>query len=227
MRKIDCFEKNFFMNFSRTVSKNLRPVCCCSTFPTEKSCDKPFFWRKKQIVFGFLWKFFFRFSAGSFCQARRNCILGVERYTFLEKVCLWKKQTVFLSSDLQHFSVTLRFFLDSFTKFAFYVYMGTFWRKNVFLFDNFLFTRSRNLTGQFLNFHTNTFCQFGQNCIRSIQTYELIKIKYFTKQRNIPPICGLEWKVFWPVSEKIQHFCQICARLSQLRFEEIFFLKLE
>ena len=57
-RKISCSEKIFFMKFSRTVSKNLPPGCCCSTFPKEKFCDIPFLWRRKQVAFGFLWKFF-------------------------------------------------------------------------------------------------------------------------------------------------------------------------
>ena len=63
--------------------------------------------------FRILVEVFFRFFAGSFCQVRRNCILGVERYTFLEKVCLGKKQTFFQVRTLNNFLQFWDFFSTS------------------------------------------------------------------------------------------------------------------
>ena len=130
--------KNFFHELFSDCWQKLSTVLLIFYSSKRKILWKTILLKKKTRRFRILVEVFFRFSAGFFYQVRRNCILGVERYTSLEKVCLWKKQT-FFKFGLSTFFCIFEGFFDRFTKIAFVVSMGTFWRGNVFFFGNSFF----------------------------------------------------------------------------------------
>ena len=174
----------------------------------------------------FLTELFLKFQTKTFCQGGQNCILGIKRYMFLEKIRLRKNLIFFKFGHSKFFCYFGGFFSAGFQNLH-STCPPEDSKAKVFLFWQYYFSRSRILTELFLKFQTKTFCHFGQNCIRSIQKNNLLKIQCFEKIRNVPPLSDMQWKVLWLLGEKLRNFRQICLRPSQLHFEEIFFPKLE
>ena len=179
------------MNFSRIVGKSFRRGCCCSTFPKEKFCNKLFFWRKKKSLSDSCGSFFSIFSR-IFLSSSSKLYSRCREVHFSWKSLPMEKTDCFFKFGPSTFFCIFEDFFDRFTKIAFVVSMGTFWRGNVFFFGNFFFSFSefdrsyfelsyKHFLSVWLNLHSkHPEERFDQN-------------KYFTKQRNVPPLFGLSF----------------------------------